>query len=499
MRRRLYFRHAIALLALCPVPAARGAGRLRPKGSAVPAGDTAAHHSAGAAGDDARVAGHNSRRACHRHAFRTGGFQTTLIDAAVSPVAAFQYRDGVLHAEDMALPELAGEYGTPLYVYSRRTLTESWLQFARVFKGTPHQVCYAVKANGRLALLQVLAKLGAGFDIVSGGELARVLRAGGDPRRVVFSGVGKRKDEMQHALDAGIGCFNVESEAELQRLDAMALARKLRAPVALRVNPDVEAHTHPHIATGHGGAKFGIELAQAETVALKAAQLRGVQLQGLACHIGSQITEVEPFRQAARRLAELADRLHTRGIALKHLDFGGGFPVRYRHEVLPDLEALLLELRALADARGLALRIEPGRAVMAPAGLLLTRVEYVKAGAHGRFVVVDAGMTELIRPALYDAWHDIREVAPHAGAAAELCDVVGPVCESADILGRERQLAAEPGDLLAVMDTGAYGASMASNYNARPRSAEVLVDGVHATVIHRRETCDDLMASENLL
>ena len=367
-----------------------------------------------------------------------------------------------------------------------------------MFAGTAHQVCYAVKANGTLALLQVLGKLGAGFDIVSGGELARVLRAGGDPKRVVFSGVGKRKDEMQHALDAGIGCFNVESEAELQRLDKMALARKLRAPVALRVNPDVEANTHPHIATGHSGAKFGIELAQAEAVALKAAQLPGIQLDGLACHIGSQVTEVEPFRQAARRLAELADRLHARGLALKHLDFGGGFPVRYRHEVLPDLQALLEELRLLADARGLGLRLEPGRAAMAPAGLLLTRVEYVKAGAHGRFVVVDAGMTELIRPALYDAWHDIREVTPRADATAESCDVVGPVCESADFLGRDRRLTAQPDDLLAVMDTGAYGASMASNYNARPRVTEVLVDGAHATVIRRRETSDDLMALENL-
>ncbi|MDE1887122.1 MAG: diaminopimelate decarboxylase [Gammaproteobacteria bacterium] len=414
-------------------------------------------------------------------------------------MSAFQYRDSVLHAEDIALPQLAAAHNTPLYVYSRRTLTESWERFARLFKGTPHQVCYAVKANGTLAILQVLAKLGAGFDIVSGGELARVLRAGGDPHKIVFSGVGKRRDELEQALAAGVGCFNVESAAELDRLNELALARKQQAPVALRVNPDVDADTHPHIATGHSGAKFGIELSKAEALAMQASQLPGIQLEGVACHIGSQITAVEPFREAARRLTDLAARLQTRGLALKHLDFGGGFPVRYRHEVLPDSQALLDELRALADARGLALRIEPGRAVMAPAGLLLTRVEYVKAGAHGRFVVVDAGMTELIRPALYDAWHDIREVAPHAGVAAGLCDVVGPVCESADILGRERQLAAEPGDLLAVMDTGAYGASMASNYNARPRPAEVLVDGVHATVIRCRETLDNLMASENLL
>ena len=417
----------------------------------------------------------------------------------MAPVSAFQYRDGVLHAEDIALPQLAAAHGTPLYVYSRRTLTESWQRFTRLFESTPHQVCYAVKANGTLAILQVLAKLGAGFDIVSGGELARVLKAGGDPGRMVFSGVGKRCEELEQALAAGVGCFNLESEAELIRLDELAQTRNLRAPVALRVNPDVEANTHPHIATGHGGAKFGIEFAQAESVALRASQLPGIQLEGLACHIGSQITEAEPFRAAAWRLTELAERLKTRGFLLKYLDFGGGFPVRYRNESLPDLERLLAELRALAETRGFVLRIEPGRAVVAQAGLLLTRVEYVKTTDRGCFVVVDAGMTELIRPALYDAWHEIREVASRAGAAAELCDVVGPVCESADFLGHDRRLAAQPGDLLVVMDAGAYGASMASNYNARPRAAEVLVDGARATVIRRRETLDDLIALENLL
>ncbi|HKT31057.1 MAG TPA: diaminopimelate decarboxylase [Gammaproteobacteria bacterium] len=417
----------------------------------------------------------------------------------MAPVSAFQYRDGVLHAEDVPLPQLAAACGTPLYVYARRALTDSWRQFAQPLVNTPHQVCYAVKANGTLALLQVLAQLGAGFDIVSGGELARVLRAGGDPGRVVFSGVGKRSDELEQALAAGAGCFNVESAAELDRLNALALARKLRAPVALRINPDVDANTHPHIATGHSGAKFGIELAQAEAVAMKAAQLPGIQLEGLACHVGSQITDIGPFREAARRLTDLADRLRARGIALQHLNFGGGFPVRYKpDESLPDVATLLNELRGFAETRGLSMRIEPGRALVAPAGLLLTRVEYLKRTAHRRFAIVDAGMTELIRPALYDAWHEIREVAPGAGAT-ELYDVAGPVCESADVLGRERRLAARPGDLLAVMDAGAYGASMASNYNARPRAAEVLVDGAHTTVIRRRETLDDLMALENLL
>lgn len=478
------------------VPATSGTGELRPKGSAVSAGDTATHHSVHAAGCHAHPRGRNSLRPYRCHAFRASGFQTTLTGAVLAPVSAFQYRDGVLHAEDLDLPRLAAAYGTPLYVYSCHTLRNSWLQFAHPFEGTAHQVYYAVKANGTLALLQILEKLGAGFDIVSAGELTRVLRAGGDSKRVVFSGVGKRRDELELALSAGIGCFHVESEAELYQLDELAQTRKLCAPVVLRINPNVKADTHPHIATGHGGAKFGIELAQAQAVALKAAQLPGVQLEGLACHIGSQIIGSEPFREAAWRLTELTDRLKAHGLALKHLDFGGGFPVPYRNEFLPDLQALLGELRTLAETRGLAMRIEPGRAVVAQAGLLLTRVEYLKTTAHNRFVIVDAGMTELIRPALYDAWHEIREVAPRTGGVAEPCDVVGPVCESADFLGRDRRLAVQPGDLLAVMDTGAYGASMASNYNARPRAAEVLVDGAHAAVIRRRETLDDLMTHE---
>lgn len=395
------------------------------------------------------------------------------------------------------MPRLAAEYGTPLYVYSRRALTESWQRFAQPLAGTPHLACYAVKANGNLALLQLLARLGAGFDIVSVGELERVLRAGGDPQRIVFSGVGKRADELERALAVGIRCFNVESEAELRRLNDIALQRHTRANIALRVNPDVDSGTHPHIATGHGDSKFGIELTRAESLALETVRLPGLRLDGLACHIGSQITDAEAFRAAAHRITALADKLQKRGIELRHLDFGGGFPVRYRDEALPDIAALLMEFRTLAEARGLSLVIEPGRAVVAKAGILLTRVEYVKATAHGRFIIVDAGMTELIRPALYDAWHEIHEVAPRGGG--ELCDVVGPVCESTDFLGRERRLAAQPGDWLAVMDAGAYGASMASHYNARPHAAEVLVDGARVTLIRRRETSDDLMAMENLL
>ncbi|MGH8283663.1 MAG: diaminopimelate decarboxylase [Gammaproteobacteria bacterium] len=413
--------------------------------------------------------------------------------------SAFQYRDGTLHAENVSLPGLAERYGTPLFVYARRTLANSYARFAAPLAGSAHRVCYAVKANGNLALLQVLAKLGAGFDIVSVGELERVLRAGGKPRDIVFSGVGKREDELQRALDIGIGCFNVESEAELLRLSALASTQGENTAIALRVNPHVDTETHPHIATGHGGAKFGIDINRAEMLALKANVMPGIRLAGLACHIGSQLTDPVVFRVAARRIAELTDKLKIRGIAISHLDFGGGFPVRYRDETLPDIAALILEFRALAEARGLSLIIEPGRAIVAEAGILLTRVEYLKTTGQGHFVIVDAGMTEFIRPPLYDAWHDIRAVTQHPDMQAELCDVVGPVCESADFLGHARKLAVKPGDLLAVMDTGTYGAVMSSNYNARPRAAEVLVDGEHTTLIRRRETLDDLMAHEDLL
>ncbi|MGH8281384.1 MAG: diaminopimelate decarboxylase, partial [Gammaproteobacteria bacterium] len=377
-------------------------------------------------------------------------------------------------------------------------LTDSYARFAAPLAGSAHRVCYAVKANGNLALLQVLAKLGAGFDIVSVGELERVLRAGGQPRDIVFSSVGKREDELQRALDIGIGCFNVESEAELLRLSTLANAQGKTAAIALRINPHVDTQTHPHIATGHGGAKFGIDINKAESLALRTKDIPGIRLEGLACHIGSQLTDPTVFRAAAHRIAELADKLQIHGIALSHLDFGGGFPVRYHDEILPDMAALILEFRALAEARGLSLIIEPGRAIVAEAGILLTRVEYLKTTDQGRFVIVDAGMTELIRPPLYDAWHAVRAVKLHPDTPEKFCDVVGPVCESADFLGRARKLAAQPGDLLAVMDTGAYGAVMSSNYNARPRAAEVLVDGEHATLIRRRETLDDLMAQEIL-
>ncbi|MGH8278690.1 MAG: diaminopimelate decarboxylase [Gammaproteobacteria bacterium] len=416
----------------------------------------------------------------------------------MAPQPAFTQRSGVLYVAELPLPQLADEFGTPLYVYSRRALLDAWQRLATPLQGSQHQLCYAVKANGSLALLQELARQGAGFDIVSAGELARVLKAGGDPARTVFSGVGKRRDELEYALHAGVGCFNVESQAELERLNEVAVARKQRAPVALRINPHVDAHTHPYIATGHGRAKFGIDWHVAERLALQAAEWSGIRLEGLACHIGSQITTPEPYRAAAARLAELSDRLRAHGVALRHLDFGGGFGLRYHDEVPLDTAMLFGEWRALVEPRGLTLRVEPGRAVVAHAGLLLTRVEYLKEGAGHHFVVVDAGMSELIRPALYDAWHDIREVVTHSNRDPQLCDVVGPVCESADFLGRGRKLAVRAGELLAVMDAGAYGMSMASNYNARPRPAEVLVDGARCMLIRRRETLDELMAHEIL-
>ncbi|MGA9854953.1 MAG: diaminopimelate decarboxylase [Gammaproteobacteria bacterium] len=410
----------------------------------------------------------------------------------------FDYHGGVLHIESLNLELLAQRFGTPLYVYSKRAITESWGRFAQALTGTAHRICYAVKANSNLTILKLLANLGAGFDIVSVGELERVLRAGGDPACIVFSGVGKREDEMQRALKVDIQCFNVESEAELLRLSALAGRQGKAAFVALRINPQVEAGTHPHIATGHRDAKFGIDIQRAETLYRQAAGLPGIRIIGIACHIGSQITQSAPFLDAARRVMALVDRLLESGIALQHVDMGGGFGVRYREESRLDVTALIIELRQLVEKRGLKLILEPGRVLAAKAGVLLTRVEYLKTTDQGRFVIVDAGMTELIRPPLYDAWHEIRVVMQRPGIPSETYDVVGPVCESADTLGRDRQLAVQAGDLLAVMDAGAYGFSMSSNYNTRPRVAEVLVDGEHATLIRHRETLNELMTHEEL-
>lgn len=410
----------------------------------------------------------------------------------------FNYVDGTLHAEDVPLAQVAERFGTPCYVYSRATLTRHYRAFTDALAPQPHLLCYAVKANSNIGLLSVLARLGAGFDIVSVGELHRVLRAGGDPGRIVFSGVGKRRDEMAAALEAGIRCFNVESESELARLDAIARDLGRRAPVSLRVNPDVDAETHPYIATGLKENKFGIDIARAEAVYREAAALEGIDLVGLDCHIGSQLTRLGPFSDALTRLLRLLDRLQDAGIHLHHLDVGGGLGVRYRDETPPTPAEYASVLLDALKGRDLELVIEPGRALTANAGILLMRVEYLKPGTHKNFAVVDAAMTELIRPALYDAWQAIVPVTPRADVPVSVYDVVGPVCETGDWLGRERELAIREDDLLAVRSAGAYGFSMASNYNSRPRPPEVLVDGAHVHLLRTRETLEDLMRGERL-
>jgi diaminopimelate decarboxylase len=411
----------------------------------------------------------------------------------------FEYRSGELHAEDVPLAEIARRHGTPLYVYSRATLTRHFHAFDKALAGHDHLVCYAVKANSSLAVLQVLAKLGSGFDIVSGGELARVLKAGGDPRKAVFSGVGKSVAEMRQALVAGIGCFNVESEAELSRLNEVALGLKKRAPVALRVNPDVDPKTHPYISTGLKASKFGVEIADAERLYLKARELPGIEIAGVACHIGSQLQELAPFLDALDRVLALADGLQQQGIALKHLDLGGGLGVRYDQETPPSPAQLAGAVRERLAGRALKLLLEPGRAIAGNAGVLVTRVEYLKSGGDRNFAVVDAAMNDLLRPALYQGWHAILPVRENGNGERRTYDVVGPVCESGDWLARGRELAVAPGDLLAIRTAGAYGFTMSSNYNTRPRAAEVMVDGRQMHLVRARESLDDLLRGETLL
>lgn len=410
----------------------------------------------------------------------------------------FDYRDGHLYAEDVPLADIARRHGTPCYVYSRATLERHYRAFDDALAPVPHRICYAVKASSNVGLLSVLARLGAGFDIVSGGELARVLRAGGDPARVVFSGVGKRSDEMALALAVGIGCFNVESESELQRLDRVARDAGLRAPVSIRVNPDVDAQTHPYIATGLRDNKFGIDIGRVEAVYRTAAAMDGIQVVGVDCHIGSQLIRLSPFTDALERLLALIDRLADAGIRLRHLDVGGGLGVRYRDETPPTPAEYARALLPALAGRDLQLIVEPGRAIAANAGVLLTQVEYLKTGPHKNVAVVDASMTELLRPTLYNAWQEIVPVAPSNGVPERVYDVVGPVCESGDWLGRERELALAEGDWLAIRSAGAYGFSMSSNYNSRPRPPEVLVDGARVYLLREREAVDDLMRGERV-
>ena len=411
---------------------------------------------------------------------------------------AFDYRGGVLAAEGVSLADVAGRYGTPCFVYSRAALEGAFRQFDAAFGEAPHLVCYAVKANPNLALLNLLARLGSGFDIVSGGELARVIAAGGDPGKIVFSGVGKTIAEMHRGLELGIHCFNVESTSELDHLDAVAGQADKRAPVSIRVNPDVDPGTHPYISTGLKETKFGVALDDALPLYRHAAGLANVEVRGIDMHIGSQIEGLDPHLEAAAKMLALVDRLSAEGIRLEHIDFGGGIGIRYRDEETVDPNQYALAIRRLLGSRPLKLLFEPGRFLVGNAGVLLTRVSYLKPGPLRNFAIVDAAMNDLLRPALYDAWHDVRPVVPRT-LAEQLWQVVGPVCESADFLARDRMLALVEGDLLAILSAGAYAMAMSSNYNSRARAAEVIVDGEKVHLVRPRETIEELFAHESLM
>lgn len=405
-------------------------------------------------------------------------------------------RDDELHVENVPLTSVAEQFGTPSFVYSRAALTAAFQTYDNAFADRPHLICYAAKANSSLAILDVFARLGSGFDIVSGGELKRVLAAGGDPRKIVFSGVGKSESELHDALAADILCFNVESESELVRLQNVAAAMGCTAPVSLRVNPDVDARTHPYISTGLRQNKFGVGFEDALRLFRRAHEAQNLKVSGIDCHIGSQLTELAPLADAARKVVELVDQLAEDGIHVEHIDFGGGLGIRYTDESPPTADQFVRMLVDAVGQRPQTILIEPGRSLVGNAGLLLTRVEYLKHGTEKNFAVVDAAMNDLMRPALYDAHHDIRNVRPSGSASAEY-DVVGPICESGDFLGKSRTLAAAEGDLLAVMSAGAYAMSMSSNYNTRARAAEVMIDGDTMHLVRPRERVEDLYANEN--
>ncbi|MDZ7888812.1 MAG: diaminopimelate decarboxylase [Pseudomonas sp.] len=411
---------------------------------------------------------------------------------------AFTSRDGQLFAEGVALSAIAERFGTPTYVYSRAHIEAQYRAYADALQGIEHLVCFAVKANSNLGVLNVLARLGAGFDIVSRGELERVLAAGGKPEKIVFSGVGKSRDDMRRALEVGVHCFNVESTDELERLQLVAAELGVQAPVSLRVNPDVDAGTHPYISTGLKENKFGIAISDAEAVYARAAALPNLQVLGVDCHIGSQLTTLPPFLDALDRLLALIDRLAARDIHIRHLDLGGGLGVQYRDEQPPLAGDYIAAVRERIAGRALALVFEPGRSIVANAGVLLTRVEYLKHTEHKDFAIVDAAMNDLIRPALYQAWMDVVAVQPR-DAVARPYDIVGPICETGDFLAKGRELALEEGDLLAIRSAGAYGFVMSSNYNTRGRAAEVLVDGAQSFEVRRRESVQELFAGESLL
>jgi diaminopimelate decarboxylase len=412
----------------------------------------------------------------------------------------FNYQDdGQLWAEGVALSQLAQQYGTPLYVYSRATLERHWKAFDQSVENHPHLVCYAVKANSNLGVLNVLARLGSGFDIVSGGELERVIAAGGDPRKVVFSGVGKTEAEMRRALELNIKCFNVESEPELERLNKVAGELGVKAPISLRINPDVDAQTHPYISTGLRDNKFGIAFDRAPAVYQFAQSLENLNVQGIDCHIGSQLTALAPFIDATDRLLALIDSLKEQGITIRHLDVGGGLGVVYRNELPPQpSEYAKALLGRLENHQDLELIFEPGRAIAANAGVLLTKVEFLKHTEHKNFAIIDAAMNDLMRPALYQAWQDIVPVKPRSGEAVTY-DLVGPICETGDFLGKDRSLVLAENDLLAVRSAGAYGFVMSSNYNTRARAAEIMVDGTQSFLVRQREELRSLWELEHIL
>jgi diaminopimelate decarboxylase len=414
----------------------------------------------------------------------------------------FDYNNGVLHAESVSAVAIAAQYGTPCYVYSRKAFEQHYLAYKNALQGRDHLVCYAMKANSNLAVLNVLAKLGAGFDIVSIGELERVIAAGGDPKKVVFSGVGKKADEIRRALEVGVHCFNIESEAELDRVNDVAAEMDMQAPISIRVNPDVDAQTHPYISTGLKENKFGVDIDDAPRIYAKANAMSNLNVQGIDCHIGSQLIETAPFMDALDRVLALVDILAEQGITIHHLDLGGGLGVTYDDEVPPTPGEYIAELTARLGDRQLKLIFEPGRSIAANAGIFLTQVEFLKSNEEKNFAIIDGAMNDLIRPALYSAWQAIVPVVKHTDrddAETKAWDLVGPVCETGDFLGKDRQLNLQPGDLLAVKSSGAYGFVMASNYNSRPRPCEIMVDGDNSYVVRARETITDLYAGEQLL
>lgn len=411
----------------------------------------------------------------------------------------FNYKDEALFAEDVSLETIAKKYGTPCFVYSRATLERHWHAFNNAFGDQPHLICYSVKANSNIGILNLLAQLGSGFDIVSVGELERVLKAGGDPEKVVFSGVGKRADEMQRALEVGIRCFNIESIGELERLNEVAVNMNKIADISIRVNPDVDAQTHPYISTGLKDNKFGIDIDIVEGVYQQAAAMPNINVTGIDCHIGSQLTEMSPVMDALERLIALADRLKAQGINIHHLDLGGGLGVRYQDENPPLPSDYTAQLFTNEKIKDYEILIEPGRAIAANTAVLLTQVEYLKHGDEKNFAIVDTAMNDLIRPALYQAWQEIIPVKKSSESAKISYDIVGPICESADFLGKDRKLNLKQDDLLAIRSVGAYGFTMASNYNSRPRAIEILVDGDKVTVIRDRETIESLFENEYLV